>query len=281
MDKENKPANDQASARVDPELVAGSPPQGMNAKAQETAQHDASENSLQSSPPTTVPSPRPKGCSLAIIITLVAAFITACATICAALIGIIPIPTPTPPTLTPLPMPTSPPPTSILCSINNLDWQPYSEGGLGSTINVTPVFQTDCDIKITFNLKAGGEVAIYKKLNANLLAQAQGIRFLFKGKGAANALDFKLVEQDASGQETIFFTRWCRGTSTANEEISKLIKFDDLTCRATSGTNCAAGRRKVKPELVDRIDFSFSSPTDCNNTPGQGEATIKEIQLIP
>ncbi len=170
-------------------------------------------------------------------------------------------------------------PSPIICSITNMGWVEYQNDGLGSIINASPVLQTNCEIKVSFDLKTNGWVAIYKKLEPNLLLQTHGIRFSYIGTGAANTLEFKLIEKDASGNETIFYAQWDGATSTAGKEISQDIKYSDLICRFTLNSNCKTGAEHIKPDLVDRIDFSFSNAS--NAMPGEGEVIIKEIQIIP
>jgi hypothetical protein len=183
------------------------------------------------------------------------------------------------PTATPIEIETLSPPGE--CSITNLGWVEYQNDNLGSTINVSPVLQTNCEIKILFDLKTSGWVAIYKKLEPNLLSQTHGIKFSYIGTGVANTLEFKLIEKDAGGNETIYYAQWGGATSTAGKEITQNIKYSDLICRSTPNSNCKIGNEHIKPELADRIDFSFSNKPTGGAMPGQGEVIIKEIQIIP
>jgi hypothetical protein len=169
--------------------------------------------------------------------------------------------------------------TSTPCLITNLGWIEYQNNSLGSTINVSPVLGTNCAIKTSFDLKTNDWVATYKKLEPNLLLQGQGIRFSYGGTGVANTLEFKLIEKDASGNETIFYAKWDGATFTAGKIISLDIYYRDLICRAAPGSRCLTGAEHINPGQVDRIDFSFSNKS--NNLPGQGEVIIEEIQLIP
>ncbi len=80
------------------------------------------------------------------------------------------------------------------CAITNLGWQPYSNDGLGSTITVNPVMGSNCAFEISFDLKHGGYVATYKKLEPKFLAWwIKGIEFSYSGMGNPNTLEFKLL----------------------------------------------------------------------------------------
>ncbi len=201
----------------------------------------------------------------------IAALITASAPIIVALIQKVPASTPPPPGSTPPPG----------CSIKNLGWQEYITGSLGSKISISPAVQSECEIKIRFDLKASDWAAAYKKLEPNLLSQTHGIRFSYNGTGAANSLEFKLIEKDPSGNETIFFVQWCAATATAEKEISQEIKYKEMACRTTPGSRCNGGKVYIRPELVDRIDFTVSNKPECGDRPGEGEVSIQEIQIIP
>ena len=181
-----------------------------------------------------------------------------------------------PPTLiSPSPVTISPSP--IPCSISNLGWLEYVESKFSSTINVAPVSETNCAFKSSFTLKKGEWVAAYKKLDPNLLLNSQGMRFSYSGIGVANTLEFKLIEKDANANETIFYAEWDGATFTQGKRVQD-IYYPDMICRYTQKSRCLTGAEHIKPELVDRIDFSFSNKS--NQLPGDGEVTIDWVQII-
>ena len=162
------------------------------------------------------------------------------------------------------------------CSITNLGWIDFP--GAESTINASPVIGSKCALEISFDLKEQGWAAVYKKLEPNQLLQTQGIRFSYSGTGAANTLELKLFEIDANGDEILFYAEWDGATSTAGKSIIQEVDYSELICQPSQG-KCPTGATIIKPELVDRIDFSVSNRS--GQLPGSGEVTIEWIQIIP
>jgi hypothetical protein len=178
-------------------------------------------------------------------------------------------------------VPSSPTETSVVCSINNLGWMDYQNDGLGSTISVGPVLDSNCAVKIMFDLKSEGWVAAYKKLDPGLLSASQGIKFSYSGTGVANTLEFKLIEKDTKGKETIFYVEWGGATMTGGKTTTRDVYYKDMVCRQTPGSRCVNGTERINAGQTDRIDFSLSNKPVNGNASGQGEVIIKEIQFIP
>ena len=193
--------------------------------------------------------------------------------------------TPTPtttPTLTPTPtiIPTEtlvPTLTPQPCTITNLDWIEYQNDNLGSTINVSPVPETKCSIKISFDLKPKGWVAVFKKLEPKMLLQTQGLIFSYSGTGLANTLELKLIEKD----EAIFEITWNGETLTNGESKSREVRYSSLKCRLGSANRCSQGAVVTfDPANIDRIDITFSNHPEEGDIAGQGNVIIEWIQTI-
>ncbi len=155
------------------------------------------------------------------------------------------------------------------CAITNLGWQPYSNDGLGSTIIVNPVAGSNCAFQISFDLKHGGYVATYKKLEPKFLVWwIKGIEFSYSGMGNPNTIEFKLFDTASSQYKVVLG----HATDTGGKTLSVRIPYGVLT-------DPFSGRIFKRDGFVlDRMDFSFSSWP--NDTPGTGTVIIHDIRVV-
>ncbi len=168
------------------------------------------------------------------------------------------------------------------CAISSEGWTTYLDGSPHSTLTASAIPDSTCALSLAFDVKSNEWPAAYKKLKPNLLQHSQGIWLAYHGTGARNTLELKLVERDSNGNETIFATEWPGGSATAGKTITKDIRYDSLMCRPGDKSRCPTdgGRISIKPELVDRLDFTISSKPDIGDAAGQGEVIIDGIWII-
>lgn len=207
------------------------------------------------------------------ILTGIAAIITAIGGLIIALNmgGII---TPTP-TLTPTPTPT---PTSIIDTMDSTSgWETYIDDESGSSINIKSITgRTGNAIEIFYNLKEGGEVAIYKEINPEILSGKDGIKFFYKGGGEPNTIDFALRYGDVG--ETIFGVGWERETVT-DDWVTKEVPYTYFNCWGPDD-NCQYYENKLDLKNVRKIWFCISNNPEDGDVCGSGRVIIDDVQGI-
>jgi hypothetical protein len=195
-------------------------------------------------------------------------------------------PSPTPrPTLTPVPSKTPTPTTSPTPTprvVDHMDedgiWKTYGDDK-GSSLNLDITTGLDGEaIEAVYNLRPNGWVGLYRPVSPVVLARladASGLAFRFRGSGASNTIELKLMyAPDASGESAVFSIEWARVTDTSGWE-TKEAPFGDFTCWIE--TPCAEGEQ-IDIEKVERIDFAISNK--AGGIPGNGYIIIDEIWVL-
>jgi hypothetical protein len=139
--------------------------------------------------------------------------------------------------------------------ISNQDWIIYTRGNQGSTIEVAPEAGTINSIRILFNLLQGDWAAVYKKLSPKSLVGTNGLVISFKGHGAPNTIDVKLIHTD----ETVCHYLMYNKSSTDDTIESLEIPYSEFEC----------GSALLNLDNIDRIDFSFSNWPTFGDRPSQ------------
>ena len=151
--------------------------------------------------------------------------------------------------------------------IANQDWKPYMDKNQGSTIDVQPEPGTSNSIRITFNLLKEDWAAVYKKLSPNPLVGTNGLTISYRGHGAPNTIEVKLIHTDDTVCKKVIHNK----TNTSDRTDRLEISYRDLVCEAGD----------LNLDNLDRIDLSFSNWPNFGDEPGEGEVFIEMIQLVP
>ena len=159
-------------------------------------------------------------------------------------------------------------PTPTPSSIMNQDWREYVEKNQGSTISVQSKPETNDAMYISFNMLQGDWVSTYKKLPQKFLVGTNGLTVTYKGNGASNTIEVKLILNDETVCKKVTQSKTDTNDLTTDLEVS----YSELECVTAAG-----GGAELNLENVDRLDFSFSNwPGD---EAGEGEVFIELIQF--
>lgn len=169
-------------------------------------------------------------------------------------------------------------------------WTEY-EDSLGSEIadlSLAPG-KTGQAVKITYDLMERGYVGIDKAFPQGILSGIERMSFWYKGNGASNTLEFKLIhaEEDCGGGKTkraIFSMEWNQATNTGGQWQFKDVAYSDFNYWAgdpedpdNPPTGCGENESLVF-EKVDKIDFAVSSRPDLGDQAGEGTVVIDDVQ---
>jgi hypothetical protein len=188
---------------------------------------------------------------------------------------------------------TGTPTTSITPTpIDKMDtlWEPYKDT-IGSAVTDLKLTRekTDQATAISYNLLQGGHVGIFKEFYPGLLSGTERIGFWYKGRGASNTLEFKLLHAEevcANGnrRRAVFSVEWANETNTGDEWVFKEVNYDDFRYWAGNPnepdnppTGCAADVQ-LDLDKVDKIDFAISSRPHFGDESGEGVIVIDDVQ---
>lgn len=146
----------------------------------------------------------------------------------------------------------------------------------------------DQAVSISYNLVEGGYVGIYKEFGQGILSGIEKIGFWYKGSGASNTLEFKLIhaEEDCGGENrsAIFSVEWPTSTNTNGQWVFKEKNEDDFQYWAgTPGdpedppTGCTENET-LDFDKVKKIDFAISSRSHYGDEAGSGTVIIDDVQ---
>jgi hypothetical protein len=175
-----------------------------------------------------------------------------------------------------LPSPDTTPASSSLDTMDStLNWRMYSDdvGSLG-TISSIPGMIGNA-IEIAYDLMEWGWVGIAKNIDSETLSGARAIGFLYRGSGAPNTIELKLLyEPDSTGESAVFSVFWSRATvaddwARLEAPFSVFACWEDTPCRRGEG---------LDPSRVMVIDFAVSNKP--GDVPGGGAIAIDQVQVI-
>jgi hypothetical protein len=161
--------------------------------------------------------------------------------------------------------------------LTNSNWNDYVQDSVGSSLSLQAIPGTDHALAINFDLKAGGWTGIYKKLS---LPPFKSIKVQYKGTGAPNTIELKLIDKN----ETVFEAIQAHTTNTNGQSQPWGIEYSEFRCRKGSALcqdDNAVRSLTLKPEDLDRMDISFSNKSEHADEAGSGQVTIEEIQFSP
>lgn len=197
-------------------------------------------------------------------------------------INLQPIPSQTPTaTFTPTPIPTStqtPTPTPLVVVDTNslIGWVPSFDSSNGdNTINAVKINEDEDAIEFTYNVGQYGYVVITHSVNPRALSDTEGISFLYKGRGAPNSIEFKLLlRYPGFGDDTTYGILWDRATDTGNKWIKMEVPYRDMRCWWPE-ENCDTHGDLLDITMVDSLDFVVvCKPGDV---PGSGWVLFKDV----
>jgi hypothetical protein len=153
-------------------------------------------------------------------------------------------------------------------------WFVYTEN-IGSRIAISAVPDRPDAIQLSFDVRPSGWAGISKDIKPELLANTGKIRFSYKGDGARNTLELKLLYGPDSGNRmAVFSTLWPAATTTS-DWVAVEVPYSRLTCWPDTG--CRTGD-KLDLRRVRKIDFAISNK--LGDTPGLGSVTLGGIEAV-
>jgi hypothetical protein len=191
-------------------------------------------------------------------------------------------PTPTPtrpaPTATPTQQPTAKPTPKIIDTMDSISgWSEYKDDK-GSSIEIeSESGKTNNAVKISFSLKKDGWVGISKPLYSGLLVGTRAIGFSYKGSGAPNTIELKLIyTANAQGKEAVF-SIFRNHVTNASDWTSLEVPYAEFACWPDTG--CDAGS-PLDVSRVQRIDFAISNKPGQGDTLGAGVVSLDDVQAL-
>lgn len=209
-----------------------------------------------------------------------------------------PQPSSTPePTLMPPPISTIEPtpiamPTRNPYSIDEMDkllnWKPSfcdeQCGGLNGKSSITkslvPGRTNDANgaLEIYYDVRKNGYVIITKDLNPQILTGTKGVSFSYKGSGAPNTIELKLLlRYPGDSEDTVFGVLWNQATDTSDNWVSVEALYDiNFTCWWPANL-CHNHDDKLDLTAVKRIDFAISNKPDNGDIAGTGKVAFDDL----
>ena len=173
------------------------------------------------------------------------------------------------------PPPTNQPPLIIDPLESTFGWTTYADGG-SSTIQISSVTgKAGNGIEASYNLEQGRWVGIFREINPGLLVGTDAISFSYKGSGAPNTIELKLLVKTDESHSAVFsvlrsHASNVRGWTTLEASYPEFVCWTD--------TGCNAGD-KIDLSKVWKIDIAISNKT--GDTAGTGSVIFDDIQAIP
>ena len=199
------------------------------------------------------------------------------------------------PTLTP--MPTCTPYTPILLTMgptqtptitptpiividtmdNTTGWDMYGNDKSFIVIGLADG-QTNKAIEVSYAVREYGYVGIAKYLIHCQLFGTRGIRFSYKGSGALNTTEFKLIyAPNGQGKETVFSLVRNSSTDTKGQWLLVEALYSEFKCWPDTG--CSADE-SLDISRVCKVDFAISNKPAEGDVPGTGVVLIDDIQAV-
>lgn len=180
------------------------------------------------------------------------------------------------------PCPTSSPcpvETQNLRTIDSMDseagWTQYASNEESHAIVSLVDGQTDKAVQIAYELADGGYVSIAKPLRPCQLFDTRGIRFHYKGNGAPNTVELKLVYYpDLQGRRAYFGVMRHQATDTKDQWIPMDVLYTEFKCWPDTGCN---PEDTLEIDRVQTIDIAISNKPAKGDVPGSGVVLIDNI----
>ena len=148
-----------------------------------------------------------------------------------------------------------------------------------SSINVSLVpGKTDDALEISYIVKNTGWALITKNINPKILSGTIGISFFYKGSGAPNTIEFKLLlRYPGDSEDTAFGALWNSATDTNDNWASIEILYDrDITCWWPDDL-CQKHGNSPDLTAVKRIDLAISNKPEYGDIAGSGKVAFDDL----
>lgn len=172
------------------------------------------------------------------------------------------------PSLTPTPTFTPTPTEIVIADTGSLvGWVPNFENSKGSA-ELNRIDVVDGTIEIDFDIRGGGYVFVNKLIDEQLLLDSTGMRFRYKGDGASNSIELKLIlRYPGDIDDTTYGIIWNRATDTDNQWVQKEIEHGQFECWWPD-ENCQQHGDDIDLSQVDRLDVVVSNKPGDENGAG-------------
>lgn len=154
-------------------------------------------------------------------------------------------------------------------------WSTYKdEKGADPIIKLVPG-RTTSAMELSYTVDKDGWVGVAREISSQLLTNTKGIRFYYKGNGAPNTIELKLITKpDEDGKSAIYSVLWNHATDV-RDWTSLEAPYVSFVCWTDTG--CKAGEAP-NPKDLWKIDIAISSKSV--DTPGSGVVIFDDIQGV-
>jgi hypothetical protein len=133
-------------------------------------------------------------------------------------------------------------------------------------------------LELSYDVGDWGYVVVTKGVNATLLKDSVGISFRYKGSGAVNSIEFKLIlKYEGDTGDTTFGKLIRRATDTGDEWIQEDVLYTDMECWWPE-ENCELHGDQLDTAAVLRLDFVVSNKE--GDDPGEGVVYFTDVVTI-
>ena len=139
-------------------------------------------------------------------------------------------------------------------------------------------------LEISYEIRTQGWVSIAKNIDSQILLETKGIGFFYKGSGAANTIELKLVMRyPDDAEDTTYGVLWNRATDTKGNwmHIEKLYDID-FTCFWPETLCQQHGDNLDQTNLgfVRTIDLAISNRPNSGDVAGSGKVALDDLAGI-
>jgi len=154
-------------------------------------------------------------------------------------------------------------------------WSKYHDDK-GSIVAVKPVpSKTTNAMEISYTVEQSGYIGVSREISSEILTNTKAIGFYYKGSGAPNTIELKLVyKPDNSGKSAVFSVLWNHATDVQDWTWLE-APYPFFVCWTATG--CQAGET-LNPSKVWKVDIAISNKT--GDVPGNGIVLIDDVQGI-
>ncbi|MDQ5821499.1 MAG: hypothetical protein M3540_08670 [Actinomycetota bacterium] len=154
-------------------------------------------------------------------------------------------------------------------------WVPYSRAG--SSVGLRTSADGKGPFSLAYSVGHSGWVGITKAIPAGVLSGTERIEFDFKGTGAPNSVEFKLIYPADGGAAPIFGSIWRHATDTEGDWRRVRVLRADFSCWPRTG--CREGE-PLDPGRVVKIDFAVSNKPEGGDVAGRGSIAFKDVVAV-
>ena len=181
-----------------------------------------------------------------------------------------------PPPPTPEPTPS---PVVVVDTATQWNWT-LNTNSTKSTGTANAISVVEDALMLSYEVGEDGYVVLTSNIPAGVLAEAEGISFRYKGTGADNSIEFKLMLRfNGDTGDTTYGKLIQHSSNTKGEWVQVELAFEDLTCWWPE-ENCNIYGDLLNPNMVQRLDFVVANKIDANDDPGKGLIYFTDVFAI-